>query len=242
MGFVDNPNLPNKSISRVIIGEDYVSELREALEERSIEVIACPLNGIVDPRLHSHIDLSVLHQGGNRLIVSEAVANEKFTSVLRELETAITFCKAPYGSNYPDDAGLCAAIIGEKVFHNRSLSVLSENQKLIDVRQGYAKCTTCVVSENAAITSDRGMARAMSDAGLDVLTICEGYISLDGYHNGFIGGSAFKIAKDKLAFTGTLDEHPDKGKIEQFLLANNVMPIYLTQNCIFDIGSAIPIM
>lgn len=242
MNFFEKPNLPNRAVIRVIVGEDYVSELREALEERSIEVIACPINGIVDPRLHSHIDLSVLHQGGNRLIVSEAVANEKFTSVLRELGTAITFCKAPYGSNYPDDAGLCAAIIGEKVFHNRSLSVLSENQKLIDVRQGYAKCTVCIVSENAAITSDRGMARAMSDEGINVLTICDGYISLDGFNNGFIGGSAFKISADKLAFTGTLDEHPDKVEIEQFLLANEVKPVYLTKKCIFDIGSAIPIM
>lgn len=242
MRFFEKANLPDRAVSRVIIGEDYSAKLREALKLYNIEAIACPNNCRVAPLLRSHVDLSVLHLGGNRFIISEAVAAGEFVAALRELGAEITLTKAPSGSKYPDDAGLCAAVIGRRVFHNSSLSMLSDESSLINVRQGYAKCTTCIVNENAVITSDKGMAKKMTDEGLDVLSISDGFISLKGYKNGFIGGSAFKIAPDKLAFTGSLKDHPDKAAIETFLLFHGVKPLYLTEKCIFDIGSAIPIL
>lgn len=242
MRFLEKANLPDRDVSRVIIGEDYSAKLREALEVYGVKVFACPNNCRVDPRLRSHADLSVLHLGGNRFIISEAVATGEFVSALRELGAEITLTKAPSGSKYPDDAGLCAAVIGSRVFHNSSLSVLSDESRLINVKQGYAKCTVCIVNENAVITSDKGLAKKMAAEGLDVLTISDGYISLEGYNNGFIGGSAFKIATDKLAFTGNLEEHPDKAEIEKYLFDHGVKPLYLTEKCIFDIGSAIPVL
>jgi len=242
MGFFKNSNLPDRAVGQVIIGEDYVSELGGALMSLGIGVIACPNNERVDPRLRSHVDLSALHMGGNRLVVSEAVATGGFISALSGLGAEITLSKAPFGCKYPEDAGLCAAVIGERIFHNKSLSVLPNEPRLIDVKQGYAKCTVCIVNENAAVTSDRGMARAMAAAGLDVLTVRDGYISLEGYDKGFIGGASFKIAPDLLALTGTLDGHPDRTQIELFLLSHGVKPVYLTGKRIFDIGSAVPIM
>jgi len=60
--------------------------------------------------------------------------------------------------------------------------------ELIPVKQGYAKCSLCIVSENAVITADEGLAYTLCRAGLDVLKIIPGCIRLPGYGYGFIGG------------------------------------------------------
>ena len=109
------------------------------------------------------------------------------------------------------------------------------------MRQGYAKCCACVVNEGAMITSDTGIAKAAARHGVDVLRIRPGYIELEGFDTGFIGGASFKISPERLAFTGRLDAHPDVARIESFLRERGVEPVYLTDSPAFDIGSAVPL-
>ena len=113
---------------------------------------------------------------------------------------------------------------------------------MISCKQGYARCCTCVVDEGAIITSDRGIAAAARKKGIEVLEISAGHIALEGFPYGFIGGASFKLEKNILAFTGTLDRHPDREAIGQFLFLRKVHPVYITQEPVFDIGSAIPII
>ena len=88
---------------------------------------------------------------------------------------------------------------------------------MLEVQQGYTKCSICVVSENAIITSDIGIHCKAKESGIDSLLISPGYIDLPGYKYGFIGGASFKISDNVIAFTGSLDSHPDKDNIEHFL-------------------------
>ena len=66
-------------------------------------------------------------------------------------------------------------------------------------------------------------------------------VGLEGFDCGFIGGAAFKISRELLAFTGRLDEHPDRGAILAFLDRHGVRPLYLTDRPAFDIGSGLAI-
>ena len=95
------------------------------------------------------------------------------------------------------------------------------------------------VDGESLITADRGIAAAATKNGLSVLLISEGHVALDGFPYGFIGGAAFKIANDCIAFTGNLNEHPDRGRIVEFLRKCGIRPLYLTDHSAFDIGSAI---
>ena len=51
-----------------------------------------------------------------------------------------------------------------------------------------------------------------------------------------------KLQKNVLAFTGTLEQHPDKKAILSFLVERNVDPVYITDYPAFDIGGVLPIM
>ncbi len=116
--------------------------------------------------------------------------------------------------------------------------MLKDYANFIHVKQGYAKCNICPVTERAFITSDKGIATVCAKFGFDVLLIESGFIQLEGFDTGFIGGASFKISQSEMAFTGSLNLHPSKAQIEAFLNRYGVKPIYLTEQEIFDIGSA----
>jgi len=127
----------------------------------------------------------------------------------------------------------------------KSVEFVKENTakgvEFVKVRQGYTKCSVCVVDENSAITSDRNIYNALISNGIDTLLISEGYIDLDGYDYGFIGGSCGKISKNEIAFTGRFNKHPDCDRILEFLNARKIDAKFLTDKDIFDIGSILPI-
>ena len=60
------------------------------------------------------------------------------------------------------------------------------------VKQGYAKCSTVLVNEQACITADTSIAAAVKQCGLDVLQIRPGFVELPGYPYGFLGGGKRK--------------------------------------------------
>ncbi|MCD8117342.1 MAG: hypothetical protein LUE21_09570 [Oscillospiraceae bacterium] len=74
---------------------------------------------------------------------------------------------------------------------------------------------------------------------MDVLEITPGYIELSGYQYGFIGGASFRLDAHTIAFTGTLDRHPDKMRILSFLAKHSVKPVFLTDRPLFDVGGAV---
>ncbi len=243
-GFVCKPNLPDGNVNTVIAGQECAQKFGDELSQLGIRVLPCPKNPHVDPRLASHADLSVFHMGENRFLLASYLKSSQLEKSLCDLGAEILFSECRQSSVYPADAGLCALSVGDMVFHNQKLSapeILSSSTHFTDVRQGYAKCAVCVVSESASISADIGMARAMRQKGIDVLNIRAGFVSLAGFNEGFIGGSCFKFSSDKLVFLGNIPRHPDFFKISSFLARNRVDIICLKADDIFDMGSVIPV-
>ena len=115
------------------------------------------------------------------------------------------------------------------------------NLSLIDVSQGYSKCNICIVSDNAAITSDCGVYNALNSNGVDTLLIKERNIDIFGWDYGFIGGASGKIDVSTLVFCGDVLGHPDGDKIISFCDKYNVSCISLSKKRLFDLGSVIAV-
>jgi hypothetical protein len=237
-------NLPFSS-KLVIIGQKYAQILDDSLKLQGISAIFVPNNPNVDSRLAGHADLSLLHLGENRLFLAPYLKNSEFSRQLKSLKFDLYYPEIEQAADYPNDAQLNVCLVGDSAIYNPDIcpkAIAHFFTNKIPVKQGYAKCSICVVDEQSIITADRGIYRSATAAGIDVLLINPGYIKLDGFSYGFIGGSTFKISKQKLAFTGVLDLHPDKYNILSFLYDRQIEPVYLTNQPIFDIGSAIPIL
>ena len=147
------------------------------------------------------------------------------------------------GANYPADILYNACGMGDTVICNAAHTapeVLSQYKRVLDVRQGYAKCSICVVSDSAAVTSDEGIYKILKDNGFDVLKIRPGHIRL-GKMAGFIGGASGLLRRGLIAFSGDLMSHPDGAEIAAFCRNAGVDAVSLGKGELVDVGSIIRI-
>ncbi len=224
----------------LLIGERYRAQIAQSLAAQGIEVLWLPDNPDVDPRLAGHADLSVF-ASGRHVIAEKGI----YFYIVRFLTNRgyIVLRAGRQCAAYPDDAGLCVCDTGKYVLYNPRTAdpaaVALSCGMPVAVAQGYTRCAVNIVNDHSIITADAGVSRTAKKAGMDVLQITPGYIRLDGFDYGFIGGASFKISDTVMAFTGMLDRHPDKDRIMAFLTGHGLRAVFLTDGPIFDIGGAV---
>lgn len=149
------------------------------------------------------------------------------------------------GQSYPQDIIYNAACTGRYFIHNLKFTAPALltaardlGMELIDVRQGYTKCSTVIVDGSSVITYDKAIAAPCSAAGLDVLLIRPGHIRLPGYDTGFIGGTSGRLG-DTVYFNGDLTSHPDCSAIISFIESKGLRLKWFREWPLTDIGSLI---
>lgn len=239
---IEIPNLPCEKISLVSIGEEF-SDISSALKNRGVEVISVPALSLFSRYEKSHSDLRIHHLGGNDVMLYKE--DETLCKALSEKGFNVLFAERNMSGKYPECAGLNALRIGNiLVCSKKSVDPYlkreaeKRNLEIIYTAQGYSRCAVCIVSENAAITSDPAIISAL-EGRVDVLKITKGHIRLADTYDGMIGGASLMIDKNLLAFCGDITLHPDFKKIEKFLEKHGVKYICLTCEPLIDVGSAI---
>lgn len=235
-----------RDMRTIIIGKKYAGNLTKPLESLGFSVLALPDNPDIDSRLSGHADLSVFNGEDGKIFLAPYLRDSKIPQIVQEYNYQAVFPSTIQSKKYPLDAQFNICSIGNRFLYNpisASDDIIKHLQGQgrvgLEVRQGYTNCSVCVVDDNSVITADRGIIDACKTAGIEVLEINPGYIDLDGFDYGFIGGAAFKIAPKIIAFTGILDFHPDKNKILDFLNLREIQPVFLTEYPLFDIGCAV---
>ena len=114
-----------------------------------------------------------------------------------------------------------------------------QNIPVENVNQGYSRCSVMPVNDNAVITADRSLQKALVKNGAEVLLIQPGDIRLDGYPYGFIGGAGF-TDNDTVFFFGNVRKHPDYEKIKVFCNRyDSKIEILCPSEPLTDIGGAV---
>lgn len=245
LGFIEKPHLPQSRVRHIIIGEKYRKTLENALIQNNLSPIWLENNDFVDERLSGHCDLMAAHLGDRRIAACELLNNSQLFNNTELPNIEIVTVPNPTGKAYPMDAGLNFCLIGTKLIYNPNTAnnavVSALDCEMIPCKQGYTKCSICVVDENAIITADTKIAQIAAANGMEALLVDKGLAALDGFEYGFIGGASFKIARNKMAFTGIIKNAVERKRIESFLNERGIEAIYLTVHELFDIGSAIPL-
>ena len=228
----------------MLVGEIYADILRESLEKYGISVISVPDNPHIAPQVSSHADMSACYLGEGRLVAARGV----FDELKARCDLEIIEAQREQRPEYPDDVSLNACIFGGRLLHalkNTDGAVLEAARgagyECIDVKQGYTKCSVCVLARDAIITGDAGIHALAGRLGVKSLLISAGHIALPGYGTGFIGGCCGKLSEGRIAFTGRLDEHPDGERILDFIAREGLEAVFLTEKPLFDVGSLLPI-
>lgn len=235
---IKSPNLPKKEVSVFIA---------DAIIENKT-VITPPYLEALPPGLRRHADLGICIVNKNTAVCPP----DSFLYYKKEL--------SPYGftviqgnsslqCNYPGDSAYNVGIVGKKCFLNKSVCdsllydiLTSEGYEIINVRQGYAKCSICPIDENTLITGDKSIQKAAEKAGMDVLLIRNDGIFLEGYNNGFFGGCCGMADNKTLLVNGSLDTFPDKNILTEFLNLKGINIKSIKEGVLTDIGSLLPLI
>ena len=227
-----------------IAGSGLSQKCKDAIRSFGAELIILKNNPMLEDRVAHHADLSALFLG-DTLLTHENTAsdNPDFVKKAKARGYKVEIIPEKLGKNYPDDILLNCLVVGKYIFARAdkiSSSVIEYAEKngysVINVKQGYARCTACPVADKGIITADAGIAKAARGAGLDVLEIQDGEVTLGGFPYGFIGG-ACGAADNKLLFAGDISKHPDGEKIIEFCRLHGIDAISLSDEPLCDVGS-----
>ncbi len=225
----------------VIVDRKAEEAVFSALDRLGFNVVKSFDFGHMYTPVNTHPDLQIHFTDAKTAVV----APKAFDYYKRHIPQEITLIKGEKnpGAEYPDDCAYNAARIGNNVIGNlkfidREIIRIYEsmNMNFINVKQGYTKCGTCIVGDNAAITEDKGIFKALTENGVDTLKINVGEVVLDGFEYGFIGG-ATGLADKNLVFCGDISKHSDYSAVKNFLSKHEVDIINLLQTKIHDYGS-----
>ena len=228
-----------------LIGVDAPKEIKNALLARGFELFVLTRDGRLPLPIRSHAD-TLIFALEDKIFVSHAYFEEN-RALFGELEKRgyeIITCERELGGEYPEDIAFNVATVDNYAFGRFDFvaqeikrELVDRGYALIDVKQGYAKCSTAIIGDNAIITADSGIAKKAAALGIDVLKVsaAEGTIELEGYGYGFIGG-ACALFENTLYSCGNIELHPDYEAIKAFCDAHGVSLCSLTDGKLYDVG------
>lgn len=242
----NKPNLPNKKINTVVIS-NINNEIVHNIQSYGIKTIFTDKISNFLPFEQTHADMQFLPINSTTV----AILDTAYNLIENTQKLYKTFLKFSLSKNiaYPNNVILNHTILNNNVICLKKsvptelLKIFDDNHfTIIDTKQGYSKCSVCVVSNNAIITSDDSIYNSCIKNKIDVLKISKGQIVLEGTNYGFIGGCSGKLDKDCLAFTGNIKLHSDYADIKAFCNNYGVNLLSLSNNQLIDIGSIIPVV
>lgn len=215
-------------------------ETVKTLEKHGFNVIpTIKIDNLYDS-VATHADMQLHITSDGKIIC----APETFLHYKKLLPKTCTLIKGSktIGSEYPHDIRYNAASVGNTLLCNTRYTAMEilnsyNNSNTIPVKQGYCKCSTCIVDSNSIITSDTGIAKAARNHGIDVLEIEAGDVKLKGMNYGFIGGATGLLTDKLLAVNGNIKEHKNAYEIEAFCKKKRVDILSLRNSVLEDIGT-----
>ena len=210
---------------RIVMSGEY-PELVRALEARGYEVIPTKRVMCFHQPEQLHADMQILR--------------------IRDRIFTLDTCRRKPSRDYPNNVLLNCLYLGNRLYGK--LSAIDETVleyckeqgiELVNVNQGYTRCSTLVVNDNAVITADPSVEKAMKQNGVEVLRISQGQIRLKGFDYGFIGGCSGRIGNTIFIF-GNIKKHSDFGAINRFIINHNSNIEILCEDMpLTDIGGAV---
>jgi hypothetical protein len=227
-------------MKNVIVDFRIDNEEKQCLVSMGYDLLICPSSNLLYEAVCGHPDM-LMHITGNSIIVHQNMTNE-FIQDLVLLNYTVYKSSSALQLKYPYNICLNSLSIGNLFVHSinftdTKLLSLVKSKKLVNVKQGYTKCSTCIVNNHAAITSDVSIAKALNLEGIDVLLLPPGDILLPGLNYGFIGGATGLIEDNVLAFYGHLDHYLHGKEVLKFLNKHRVEPVFLRNGKLIDRGS-----
>ena len=240
-----NPFIPLKRADTVIVAGNISDEIYQSLKIMNLRIIKTIPHRGVHPSIAYHPDI-VVHPVNHKLLVVEPSMYDYYKKNFKNTDIEIIKGEKTLESMYPMDIAYNVGRIDNFALHNIKYTdevlkfyLQKEGLELVNVNQGYTKCSMAIIGLDDIITADKSIHEIVRQLGINSLLIEAGDIFLEHQKYGFIGGCTGNISSKEILFSGSLDNHSDKEKIENFIKSLNKTITYLSKETINDIGSII---
>ena len=247
MKFVKSSFIPDRKINLALVDGRITNSMIKNLHDINVNIIKSEKCKETYEAISYHPDINLIKLNDENILVSPNLY-DYYNEVLSPLGFNISSGDSIIKNKYPYNVAYNAIIIGNKAIHNfnytdkKLLQFIEENNfTKIHVKQGYCKCSTCIVDEISLITSDEGIYKEVIKHNIDCLLIESGHINLFELNYGFIGGCSGLISEDTLAFFGDISKHPNYLEIKNFVRSKNKKILSLSKEKLLDLGSLIPL-
>ena len=231
-----------------LIGENPNEYIKNSFIENGFEVITLPADSRLSKPVSSHADMLIFLLD-NTVFCNKAYykSNKALFDLIHDYGYEINVSEFLVAADYPNDIALNQAVIGKSILGRadsvaKSITDYSDIHGYIyrNIKQGYAKCSTLVLNENAIISADKSVISAARALNVDALQIYNGAseIELFGYDYGFIGGAS-AVYNNTVFFFGDITLHSQGAEITEFCKKHGFSTLSLGNKRLCDIGGAI---
>ena len=230
--------------NKIVLTDKGVSDrCSKSLAVLDYVVVRLPSFKDLPSPIASHPDMLMAHLPDGKILTSRKYF-ELAEDILSELPVNWILTDEPIQPIYPHDILFDALTIGDTLIgkiDSVSEYLRSSYGGHINVKQGYTRCSTAMLSDECAVTADKGIADALESIGVDVLRISAGNVKLKGYDTGFIGGAGGRLSDGKYVFFGDIMSHPDGDKIVRFAEKHKISTVSLSDEPLCDCGGLLVI-
>lgn len=242
---MNNYFIPLDNARIAIIDGRVDNEIVTNLEKLNISVIRTIECKEIDPNISYHPDMVIHPISYDTLLIAPNVY-DYYRQMLLPLGIKVIKGERKLEKKYPYDIAYNVGRLKGIAVHNFKYTdellkfyLKKQNIELLNIHQGYSKCSLAIVDDISAITADKYMYNYLSKKGYQILLIKRGHIKLQGYDYGFIGGSSGNFSSKTILFSGELNSHPDYEEIISFIQSRNIKIKKLSKKPIIDIGTII---
>lgn len=180
-----------KKAKLVLVDDRIINSVHDALLPFAERIIGFKSEGITYNAVSCHPDVFI-HQGVNTNIIAPNTPTE-IIQHFDNLDIPYQFGQAMVGTDLVGSTPYNCITTETSLLHKKGFTdnvILNNNPQLnfINLPQAYSRCTTLVLRDGVAITSDLGVQKALCAHGWEVLYFDPSEIQIMDHRNGFFGG------------------------------------------------------
>ncbi len=155
---MNNPFIPLKEANTVVVAGNIDDEIYKNLKDRNLRVVKTIAHEKVDISIKYHPDI-VIHPINHNLLLVEPTVYEYYKGKFKDTDINIIKGEKELGYKYPLDIAYNVGRVSNYALHNFKYTdevlkfyLKKEKIELINVNQGYNKCSMALVGNNEIIT------------------------------------------------------------------------------------------
>ena len=222
-----------------LVSENAPEKLTEIIGNLGYGCVLLPEFEYLQKPVASHADMLFFVINDKKILCDERYFSENKDLFSFCGEMQIVPSKVKLSERYPDDIWFDCLVYQGKLYGKKDRiapEILDFYGKAEFIRQGYAGCSV-LCTDRLAITSDKGIYKAITANGDKAVLVPPQKILLNGYDRGFIGGaSGFDRCGNNVVLTGDPESIESGAKIVKLLESVGHKVVYPKDLPITDIG------